>query len=218
MCPRAKAVGKPLAPLQSHGAWRGRPLSAPRLFLTCCEAFSGIVLVINGTSVFCKRILHPCPLIVLLSSYLFTSRSPASAEWWCLQIAGGSGPWVLFFILGSLESFPQTWGEESVNFTLQNNLCPLFLIFKYDCVIQGDVLGTQEQCGASLAFSSSAPTMLLFPLSWSISCHSQKPTTMPCRLISLWLHAWRQPARQAGSKYLNLGNAKINFFPLCCRR
>lgn len=165
MCPRAKAIGKTLAPLQSHGDGRGRPLSASQLFPTCHEAFSGIVLAINGTSVFCKRILRPCPLMVLLSPYLFASRSPASAERWHQQIAGGSGPWVLFFILGSLESFPQTGGEESVNFILQNNLCPLFLVLKYDCVIQGDVLGTQEQCGASLAFLSSAPTMLLFPLS-----------------------------------------------------
>lgn len=45
--------------------------------------------------------------MVLLSPYLFTSRSPALAEWWCLQIAGGSGPWVPFFILGSLESLPR---------------------------------------------------------------------------------------------------------------
>lgn len=165
MCPRAKAVGKTLAPLQSHGAGRGRPLCASQLFPTCREAFSGIVLAINGTSVFCKRILRPCPLMVLLSPYLFASGSPASAERWHQQITGGSGPWVLFFILGSLESFPQTGGEESVNFILQNNLCPLFLVLKYDCVIQGDVLGTQEQCGASLAFLSSAPTMLLFPLS-----------------------------------------------------
>lgn len=92
ICPRAKAVGKPLVPLQSCGAGRGRPLSASQLFPTCCEAFSGIVLAINGTSVFCKRILHPRPLMVLLSPYLFASRSPASAEWWCQQIAGGSGP------------------------------------------------------------------------------------------------------------------------------
>lgn len=152
-------------------------------------------MAINGTLVLCKRILRPRPSPVLLSPYIFASRSPASAEWWHQQIAGGSGPWVLFFILGSLESFPQAGGEESVNFTLQNNLCPLFLVLKYDYVIQGDVLGTQEQCEASLAFSSSAPTMLLFPLPRSTSCHSQKPTTMPRGLLSLQLRARRRPAR-----------------------
>lgn len=165
---------------------------------------------------FCKRILCPRPSLVLLIPYVFASRSPASAEWWRQQIAGGSGPWVLFFILGSLESFPQMGGEESVNFALQNNLCPPFLILKYDCVIQGGVLGTWEQYGASPAFSSSAPAMLLFPLTRSNSCHSQKPTTMPLGLLSLRLHTRRRPARQAGSKYLNLGNANINYFPLCC--
>lgn len=161
MHPRAEAIGKTPA-LQ---AGRDGPLDTSQLFPTRREAFRGIVLAINGTSVFCKRILLPHPLPVLLSPYVFASRSPASAERWRQQIAGGSGPWVLFFILGNLESFPQAGGEESVNFALQNNLCPLFLVLKYDCVIQGDVLGTWKQCGASLAFLSSAPTMLLFPLS-----------------------------------------------------
>lgn len=204
------------SPAPAPQAGRDRPLSASQLFPTGCEAFPGIVLAINGASVFCKRILRPHPSLVLLSPYVFASRSLALAERWRQQIAGGSGPWVLFFILGSLGSFPQAGGEESVNFTLQNNLCPLFLVLKYDCVIQGDVLGTREQYGASPAFSSSAPAMLLFPLTQSTSCHSQKPTTMLRGLLSLWLSAQRRPARQAGGKYLNLGKAKINYFPLCC--
>ena len=187
----AEAIGKPLALLG--------PLGDSRLFPTRREAVPGIVLAINGTSGFCKRILRPRPSPVLSSPYVFVSRSLASAERWRQQAAGGSGPWVLFCILGSLESFPQAGGEESVNLALQNNLCPPFLVLKYDCVIQGDVLGAREQCGASPAFSSSVPATLLFPLTRSASCHSQKPTTMPRGLLSLRLRARRRPARRAGA-------------------
>lgn len=119
--------------------------------------------------------LRPCPLWALLSSHTLASRSPA-LRWW-QQAAGGS---VLGFVLGSLESFPQAEGGESVNSTLHNNLCPLFLILKYNCVMQGGVLGTREQCGASTAFSSSAPVTLVFPLTRDTPCRSQEPHTKPC--------------------------------------
>lgn len=125
------------------------------------------------------RALRPIPLWALLSSHMLASRSPA-LRWW-QQAAGGS---VLGFVLGSLESFPQAEGGESVNSTLHDNLCPLFLILKYDCVMQGGVLGTQEQCGASTAFSCSAPVTLIFPLTRGTLCRSQELHTKPCGAAS----------------------------------
>lgn len=133
-------------------------------------------------------------------SHILASRSPALEERWRQQTTGGSGPQVPFFVPGSLETFPQAGGEESVNFTLQNNLCPLFLILRYDCVIQGGVLGTREQSGASPAFSSSAPMTLLFPLTRGSPCHSQEPYTKPHGAAACQLHAQRQASTCKMSK------------------
>lgn len=50
------------------------------------------VIAINHILVFCKRILHPHSLLILLNSCIFSSRSLASAKMCHLKIWGGSGP------------------------------------------------------------------------------------------------------------------------------